>query len=182
MVDVVKPNNPQSYTFETGQPSIDFNSNGASYIKGLMNDLEKGKYARFWVYATEMLRRDARLFGEYGKRNRAVLGEWHLTPPKDAKSKERKAAEKIEEKIKSIDNLDDVLIDLNSAFYYTTSIVEFNDGNGNAWINDVDGLWMPAGFQQLSGWKIGAPDPKDNGYQEMKPMLLDKYSNPLIEF
>lgn len=175
-------NNSQNYLIENGSPSIDFNLNGASYIKGLMDDLEKGKYAKFWVYATEMLRRDARLFGEYGKRNRAVLGEWHLIPPKDAKSKEKKAAEKIEEKINSIDNFDDVLIDLNSAFYYTISVAEFNDGQGNAWVNDADGLWMPAGIQQLSGWKIGAPDPKDNGYQEMKPMLLDNDGKPTIEF
>lgn len=184
MVDGVKinnPNNPQNYTITKGAPAIDFNSNGASYINGLMNDLSKGKYAEFWVYAKNMLLRDARLLGEFGKRNRAVLGEWSLEPPKDAKAKEKKIAAIIEEIIKSIDNFEDVQVDLNSGFYYSLSISEYNDGEGNAWIED-NGYWRPAGFKPLEGWKVGAVDPKDNGYQSMKPMLLDKDAKPTIEF
>lgn len=174
-------NNSQSYLIEKGAPKIDFSSNGASYINGLLSDLEKGKYATFWVYATEMLRRDTRLNGEYSKRNRAVLGEWSIESPKDAKSKEKKTAALIEEIIRSIDNFEDVQINLNSGFYYGTSILELNDGEGNAWIKDSD-YWRPAGFQYLKGWKIGAPDPEKNGFQNTKPMLLDKDGNPTIEF
>ena len=97
------------------------------------------------------------------------------------KSKEKKTAALIEEIIRSIDNFEDVQINLNSGFYYGTSILELNDGDGNAWIKDSD-YWRPAGFQYLKGWKIGAPDPEKNGFQNTKPMLLDKDGNPTIEF
>ena len=67
-------------------------------------------------------------------------------------------------------------MDLNSAFYYSLIALEFNDGNGNAWVNE-DGIWKPAGFTYLEGWKMGSPNPEQSEYAKITPMLLDKDGN-----
>lgn len=169
-------NNSQFITTKASAPKIDFSAASASYIDGLITNLQKGKFAEYWTFAESMMRRDLRLQGEFAKRNRAIVTDFEVVVVGESSAKERKAAKVVTEIIKGIDNFEDAQMDLNSAFYYSLIALEFNDGNGNAWVNE-DGIWKPAGFTYLEGWKMGSPDPEQSEYAKITPMLLDKDGN-----
>lgn len=110
-------NNSQSITTKASAPKIDFSAASASYIDGLITNLQKGKFAEYWTFAESMMRRDLRLQGEFAKRNRAIVTDFEVVVVGESSAKERKAAKVVTEIIKGIDNFEDAQMDLNSAFY-----------------------------------------------------------------
>lgn len=82
-----------------------------SRLARLLEDAEFGYILSQLELWEDMTEKDGHLFAEMSKRQRALLTvEWDILPPTNATSDEQKAAEAIEERLRAMDDLEDVFL------------------------------------------------------------------------
>jgi phage gp29-like protein len=94
--------------------------------------------------ASDIIELDPHIHSEYQKRCRAILQlKWSITPPHAASRKERKAAAIVNDIISSIDDLEDLFLQMMSAVLYGYACLEIaNQENETGW-KLIGGVWKP---------------------------------------
>ncbi|QIL81753.1 DUF935 domain-containing protein [Diaphorobacter sp. HDW4A] len=86
-----------------------------SKLASILDQAEQGQLqAQFDLYE-DMEEKDGHIAAELGKRRRALLVNWSVTPPDNASAKEAKAAAQLSELLAEIPDFEDVLFDITDA-------------------------------------------------------------------
>ncbi|MDT3707435.1 MAG: DUF935 domain-containing protein [Thiobacillus sp.] len=94
-------------------------------LYSIMSAAEQGDLVSQSELFEDMEERDAHIFAEIGKRKRALLTlDWRVEPPPDATAQEKALAEYAEERVKSVSDLEDVILDALTAIGHGFSCLE----------------------------------------------------------
>lgn len=120
----------------------------------LLTDAEQGNLVAQADLAADMVERDAHLFSELSKRQRAVLSlPWSIKPPRNPSASEKREAAELTERIEDLDAIESLLISLGDALLHGYSHTEM------VWRFDQD--WIPAFQHRPASWFTVAPDNQD---------------------
>lgn len=103
----------------------------------IFDDAEIGNLTRQAELFEDMEEKDAHIHAEMSKRKRALLTlDWSIVPPRNASADEKRQAAEIEEMIREVPNLEDVMLDALNAIGYGYACLEIE------W-QRLGNLWMP---------------------------------------
>jgi phage gp29-like protein len=121
-----------------------------SQVSTILREADSGDMRRLMDLANESRQKDGHLHGCLEQSEQAIAGlQWQLTPPADAKAKEKKAAEWIESKLRENADLFRLISHLAGSFYYGYGVAEI------IWAKGDEGRLLPARFELIDARRFG---------------------------
>lgn len=118
-------------------------------MAAIFDDAEQGNLTRQAELYEDMEEKDAHIYAEMSKRKRALLTlDWSIVPPRRASAAEKTAAAEVDELIREVPNLEDVMLDMLNALGYGYACLEIE------W-QRLGKLWMPKCIEHRpQGWFV----------------------------
>lgn len=119
----------------------------------LLEDAERGHLRAQCELAEDMEEKDAHLFAELAKRQRALLGvPWHLEAPRNASKAEQQATELLSEILQDMNDFEDVLLGMADAIHKGYACLEYTWARAGK-------QWTPARVTaHPSSWFVTEPE------------------------
>ena len=86
-----------------------------SKLASILDAAEQGDLTAQFDLFEDMEEKDGHIASEMGKRRRALILDWEITPPDNASTQEKRNAEQLGELVQSIPDFEDVLFDVTDA-------------------------------------------------------------------
>ena len=107
-----------------------------SKLATILDAAEQGDLTAQFDLFEDMEEKDGHIASEMGKRRRALLLDWEITPPDNASAQEKRNAEQLGEMVQALPDFEDILFDITDAIGKGFACLEIE------WHRD-DGLWVP---------------------------------------
>ncbi len=124
-------------------------------LANLLREIEMGDLKAQADLADDLERKDYQIFTEASKRKRLITSlEWDITVPRDATTQEKSLAEEIKYQIESIDNLEDVFLNMMDGLIKGYSCLEIE------WKYELN-RWHPTITHREANWFTVHPDDRN---------------------
>ena len=107
-----------------------------SKVANIMDAAEQGDLTAQFDLFEDMEEKDGHIASEMGKRRRALILDWEITPPENPSTQEKRNAEQLGELVQAIPDFEDVIFDATDAIGKGFACLEIE------WHRE-DGLWLP---------------------------------------
>lgn len=115
-------------------------------LGALLAGAERGDLTAQAELAEDMQEKDAHLYAELAKRQRALLTlDWTVLPPRNGNARARKLAAECQDWLLAMPDFEDVLLNLANALLYGYAALELD------W-QQHSGLWLPTPYYRPPGW------------------------------